>query len=163
MKNTHSDIEENISQVDETSVNMAIIEGNNEEMTAEIEKIIRDKKKMKLNHSEERLQQLKEKDERNSTSESNELDETDLFFNSVVKIIKKLPRYEQVQLRMRISILVGNAELKHILDDSRQNTDSSSRSNSTMSFIHTKTAPSPASSVELKRTRRDNIDTEYWS
>lgn len=88
--------------------------------------IMRDKKEIKLTHSEERLQLLKQIAARNSTPAQNEFDETDLFFNSMEKIVKKLPRYEQVQLRMQISSLVGNAELKSILGDSRQ-TDSSTR------------------------------------
>jgi hypothetical protein len=36
-----------------------------------------------------------------------------IFFMSMAKIVKKLPRYEQAQLRMEISMLVGNAELQH--------------------------------------------------
>lgn len=107
--------------------------------------IMRDKKTIKLTHSEERLQLLKQIAERNLTPAQNELDETDLFFNSMEKIVKKLPRYQQVQLRMQISLLVGNAELKSILGDSSQ-TDSSSRPNSTISFIHSETVPSPATS-----------------
>lgn len=46
---------------------------------------------------------------------------------------------------MQISSLVGNAELKSILGHSRQ-TDSSSRPSSTLSFIHSETVPSPATS-----------------
>lgn len=46
---------------------------------------------------------------------------------------------------MQISSLVGNAELKSILGDSSQ-TDSSSRPNSTISFIHSETVTSPATS-----------------
>jgi len=103
---------------------------------------MKDKKKIKSTHSEERLQLLKQIAERNSIPAQNELDETDLFFNSMAKIVKKLPRYEQVQLRMQISSLVGNAELKSILSDSRQ-TGSSTRPSLTMS---SETVPSPATS-----------------
>jgi len=46
---------------------------------------------------------------------------------------------------MQISSLVGNAELKSILGDSRQ-TDSSTGPSSTISFIHPETVPSPATS-----------------
>lgn len=44
----------------------------------------------------------------------NEEDETDLFFTSMAKIVKKLPPYERIQLRMKIGTLVGNAELKYL-------------------------------------------------
>ncbi|CAF4956656.1 unnamed protein product [Pieris macdunnoughi] len=118
---------------------------SDKKLDAKKDNIMRDKKKIKLTHSEERLQILKQITKRNSTPAQNELDETDLFFNSIAKIVKKLPRYEQVQLRMQISSLVGNAELESILNDSRQ-TDSSTSPSSTMSFIHLETVPSPATS-----------------
>lgn len=148
MENSHADLEEIITQVDETEEKMTIINSNedsNKKIDGKKDNIMRDKKKIKLTHSEERLQLLKQIAERNSTPAQNELDETDLFFNSIAKIVKKLPRYEQVQLRMQISSLVGNAELKSILGDSRQ-IDSSTRPSSTMSFIHSDTVPSPATS-----------------
>lgn len=84
MVNTHDDLEEN-------TIN------NNEDINKKIDgrkdNIMRDKKKIKLTHSEERLQLLKQIAERNLTPAQNELDETDLFFNPMAKIIKKLPRY----------------------------------------------------------------------
>ncbi|XP_063832100.1 uncharacterized protein LOC135081298 [Ostrinia nubilalis] len=49
---------------------------------------------------------------------SNEPDENDLFFSSMAKIVKKLSRYEQAQLRMQIGTLVGNAELRCIENES---------------------------------------------
>ncbi|XP_053621174.1 uncharacterized protein LOC128681372 [Plodia interpunctella] len=42
----------------------------------------------------------------------NEMDETDLYFYSMSRIIKKLPKHEQVHLRMQIGALVGEAELR---------------------------------------------------
>lgn len=146
MENSHAELEENIPQIDEREENMTINsnEDNNKKMDGKKDNIMRDKKKIKLTHSEERLQLLKQIAERNSTP-ANELDEIDLFFNSMAKIVKKLPRYEQVQLRMQISSLVGNAELKSILGDSRQ-TNSSTGPSSTISFIHPETVPSPATS-----------------
>lgn len=147
MENSHADLEENITQIDEREENMTIInsnEDNNKKMDGKKDNIMRDKKKIKLTHSEEQLQLLKQIAERNSTP-ANELDEIDLFFNSMAKIVKKLPRYEQVQLRMQISSLVGNVELKSILGDLRQ-TDSSTGPSSTISFIHPETVPSPATS-----------------
>ncbi|XP_025417215.1 uncharacterized protein LOC112688298 [Sipha flava] len=137
MENSHADLEENITQIDERG---DINEDNDKKMDGKKD-FMRDKKKIKLTHSEERLQLLKQIAERNSTP-ANELDEIDLFFKYMAKIVKKLPRYEQVQLRMQISSLVGNAELKSILGDSRQ-TDSSTGPSSTMSFIHSETVPSP--------------------
>nr|XP_034836204.1 uncharacterized protein LOC117992588 [Maniola hyperantus] len=52
-----------------------------------------------------------------------ELDENDLFFSSMAKIVKKLPRYEQVHLRMQIGSIVGNAELSHISKESPQSSE----------------------------------------
>ncbi|XP_073952108.1 uncharacterized protein [Choristoneura fumiferana] len=51
------------------------------------------------------------------------LDETDLFFSSMAKIVKKLSRYEQAKLRMQIGSLVGNAELRHISNNSPQTSE----------------------------------------
>ncbi|KAL4152656.1 hypothetical protein QTP88_000489 [Uroleucon formosanum] len=150
VENSHADLEENITHIDETEENMTIIninsnEDNSKKMDSKKDNIMRDKKKIKLTHSEERLHLLKQIAERNSTPVQNELDETDLFFNSMAKIVKKLPRYEQLQLRMQISSLVRNTELKSILGDSRQ-ADLSTRPSSTMSFIHSETVPSPSTS-----------------
>ncbi|CAH2102445.1 unnamed protein product [Euphydryas editha] len=50
----------------------------------------------------------------NWNSTQNGLDENDLFFGSMAEIVKKLPPYEQVQLRMQIGLLVNNAELRNI-------------------------------------------------
>lgn len=74
------------------------------------------KSKMKRKNKE-RLNLLKQIVNR-KPSPQNELDETDLFFSSMAKIVKKLPRYEQAQLRMQIGSLVGNAELRYISIDS---------------------------------------------
>lgn len=51
----------------------------------------------------------------------NESDETDLFFQSMAKIVKKLPRYEQAHLRLQIGSLIGNAELSYISSNLAQN------------------------------------------
>jgi hypothetical protein len=59
------------------------------------------------------LQLLKQIAQRHVTSTQDQFDETDHFFMSMAKIVKTLPRYEQAQLRMEISMLVGNAELQH--------------------------------------------------
>lgn len=77
------------------------------------------KKKKKLSHSEERLQLLRDIAQRGKTTPT-QLDETDLFFSSMAQIVKKLPRHEQIQLRMQIGSLVGNAELRSISNDSNQ-------------------------------------------
>lgn len=71
-----------------------IKEDNNKKMDDKKDNIMRDKKKIKLTHSEERLQLLKQIAERNSTPAQNELDETVLFFNSMATILMKLSRYE---------------------------------------------------------------------
>lgn len=94
------------------------------------------------------MQLLKEIVQRKATPSQNELDETDLFFNSMAKIVKKLPRYEQVHLRMQISSLVGNAELRNISNESRQTNDSS-RPSSSSSTIFPETMVSPATNETL--------------
>lgn len=51
MENSHADLEENITQIDETEENMAIInsnEDNNKKMDGKKDNIMRDKKKIKL-------------------------------------------------------------------------------------------------------------------
>ncbi|XP_047023041.1 uncharacterized protein LOC124632303 [Helicoverpa zea] len=72
-----------------------------------------DKKRKHIHtHSQERLNLLKKIVDRNYTQSG--LDENDLFFGSMAKIVKRLPPYEQVQLRLQIGSLVGNAELRQI-------------------------------------------------
>ncbi|CAH1106828.1 unnamed protein product [Psylliodes chrysocephalus] len=58
--------------------------------------------------SEERLKLLKKIAEKHNNEEQ---DETDLFFVSMAKIVKKLPEREQVYLRLQIGTMVGNAQL----------------------------------------------------
>ncbi|CAG9772204.1 unnamed protein product [Ceutorhynchus assimilis] len=45
---------------------------------------------------------------------SEEQDETDLFFASMAKSVKKLPEKERVYVRLEIGSIVGNAELRHL-------------------------------------------------
>jgi len=160
MENTQADIEENITQINETEESMTII-NSNEDNNKKIDgrKDMKNKKKIKLTHSEERLQLLKQIVERNITPTQNELDETDLIFNSMAKIVKKLPRYEQVQLRMQL--IIGNAELKRISSDLKQ-TDSSS--SSITSIIHPETVPCNKWNIKLQRTNKWQVITnsEHW-
>lgn len=79
--------------------------------------IKRDKKRKNISHDQECLSLLKQIAQRKPFTQ-NKSDETDLFFSSMAKIVKRLPRYEQAQLRMQIGSLVGNAELRHISKDS---------------------------------------------
>lgn len=74
-------------------------------------------KRKNNSHAQERLNLLKQIVNKKPSPQI-ELDETDLFFSSMAKIVKKLPRYEQAQIRMQIGALVGNAELRHISVDS---------------------------------------------
>ncbi|GFU22941.1 uncharacterized protein TNCV_3946261 [Trichonephila clavipes] len=75
------------------------------------------KKKKKLTHSEERFKLLKQIAERNIAPQ-NEQDEADLFFfGSMAKIYKRFPRKEQAELRIQITNLISNAELKMIKSD----------------------------------------------
>lgn len=92
----------------------------------DINKMLKENGNMKSNlkrknnsHAQERLNLLKQIANRKPSPQI-ELDETDLIFSSMAKIFKKLPRYEQVQLRMQIGSLIGNAELRHISIDSPQ-------------------------------------------
>ncbi|GFU51350.1 uncharacterized protein TNCV_1064231 [Trichonephila clavipes] len=73
-------------------------------------------KKKKLTHSEERFKLLKQIAER-KVAPQNEQDETDLFFGSMAKIYKRFPRKEQAELRIQITNLISNAELKMIKSD----------------------------------------------
>lgn len=62
------------------------------------------KRKCKFNQCKQQL--LKQ------ARSSSDDDENDLFFKSMAKIVKKLPQYDQAQLRVRIGSLVGNAEIQ---------------------------------------------------
>ncbi|XP_063386298.1 uncharacterized protein LOC134672333 [Cydia fagiglandana] len=53
----------------------------------------------------------------NKDTNLDSFDETDHFFASMAKIAKKLPRRDQVMLRMQIATMVGNAELKQMEND----------------------------------------------
>ena len=77
----------------------------------------KEKKRRKTSYSEERLHLLKQIAKRNSVSFQENLDETDHFFLSMAKIVKKLDRVDQVTLRMEIATLIGNAELKNISNE----------------------------------------------
>ncbi|GFS83793.1 uncharacterized protein NPIL_693431 [Nephila pilipes] len=107
------DIEENTSQYEEI---YGMTELNFDEEDRTNEDCMRNKKR-KCIHSEERLQEVKEIVQQKAPQ--NELDEVDLYFNCMAKIVKKLPLYEQVQLRMQISTLIGNAELRTLSNESR--------------------------------------------
>ncbi|XP_030031640.1 uncharacterized protein LOC115448369 [Manduca sexta] len=113
MENTHNTSEGTQSNTQEVKYFICDNNNNKKEMNT------KSHKKRKNNaHAEERLNLVRQIVNRNSTP--TELDETELFFSSIAKIVKKLPRYEQVQLRMQIGSLVGNAELRHISNDSPQ-------------------------------------------
>lgn len=94
------------------------------------------------------MQLLKEIVLRKATPSQNELDEIDLFFNSMSKIVKKLPWYEQVHLRMQILSSVSNAELRNISNETRQTNDSS-RLTSSSSTIFPEAMVSPATNETL--------------
>ncbi|XP_045779087.1 uncharacterized protein LOC123876772 [Maniola jurtina] len=73
------------------------------------------KKRKYTFNAQERLNFYKRIAQRKPTLD--ELDENDLFFSSMAKIVKKLPRSEQAYLRMQIGSIVGNAELRHISNE----------------------------------------------
>jgi hypothetical protein len=66
-----------------------------------------------MKSSDERLQLLRKISKRQPIPAVAEKDENDIFFGSMAKIVKTLPPYDQVHLRMQISLLVGNPELKY--------------------------------------------------
>jgi hypothetical protein len=73
---------------------------------------LRSAKKRKLSSTAEaRLQLLQVQDiARRSQHVPEPQDETDLYFASMAKLVKKLPLQEQVRLRLEIGNLIGNAE-----------------------------------------------------
>ncbi|CAG4961078.1 unnamed protein product [Colias eurytheme] len=107
---------------------------NNEETQSDTQEIENEKdkakndKKQKHNaHSQERLNLFKQIAYRNSTQSG--LDENNLFFGLMAKIVKKLPPYEQVQLRLQLWSLVDNAELRQISNNSPEGRALSPRPN----------------------------------
>ncbi|GFU25098.1 uncharacterized protein NPIL_393881 [Nephila pilipes] len=92
-------------------------ERNNNKEDRKNDDYIRNKKRRKLAHCEERLKEIPQ---RKPTPPQDELDEVDLYFNSMAKIVKRLPPYERAQLRMQISTLIGNAELRTLSNESRR-------------------------------------------
>ncbi|XP_041972447.1 uncharacterized protein LOC121728349 [Aricia agestis] len=74
----------------------------------------------KSDRQDDRAINNRRKHDAHSQSTQDEIDENDLFFGSMAKIVKKLPPYEQVQLRLQIGSLVGNAQLRQISNDSHQ-------------------------------------------
>ena len=118
----------------------------------------RPNKRKRSSQSEERLQLLKQIAQRNETSIRNQLDETDHFFMSMAKIVKKLPRYEQAQLRMKISTLVGNAELQYL---SREYIDQTSRATSSChsDVLEDMLSPASTASPTLSNDQRQLTET----
>jgi hypothetical protein len=93
------------------------------------------KKRKKMSHPEGRLELLKSVAQRESAPIHEELDETDLFFSSMARIVKKLPRIEQAQLRMQISSLISNAEIKSLSKEPPNQDDEYCDSDASLSDI----------------------------
>jgi hypothetical protein len=72
---------------------------------------LRSAKKRKLSSTAEARLQLLQDIARRSQRVPEPQDETDLYFASMAKLVKKLPLQEQVRLRLEIGNLIGNAEL----------------------------------------------------
>jgi hypothetical protein len=72
---------------------------------------LRSTKKRKLSSTAEARLQLLQDTARRSQRVPEPQDDTDLYFASTAKIVKKLPLQEQVRLRLEIGNLIGNAEL----------------------------------------------------
>lgn len=129
-------IMENTHNSEETQSNTQEIENKN------YNKAKSDKKRKHNAHSQERLNLLEQIANRNSNQSG--LDEIDLFFASMAKIVKKLPPYEQVQLRLQIGSLFGNAELRQISNNSPQDSALSPRPSTTTDY-YANFVPSPTS------------------
>ncbi|GBP51857.1 hypothetical protein EVAR_88562_1 [Eumeta japonica] len=103
-------------------------------------------KKWKHNaHGQECLNLLTQIANRNYTQSG--LDENDFFFGLMTKIEKKLPPYEQVQLRLQIRSLVGNAELRQISNNSPQDSALSPRPSTSNNKYYANLVPSPMSTT----------------
>lgn len=75
------------------------------------------KKRKNTSFANERLLLLKQIAERQNTpqtSNKEEHDETDDFFASMAKIVKKMPSIERAHLRMEVGQLIGKAELRYL-------------------------------------------------
>lgn len=146
MENSHD-----ISEVMQTSEDGTIImenthnseetQSNTQEIENKDDSKASDKKRKHNAHSQERLNLLKQIANRNATQSG--LDENDLFFGSMAKIVKKLPPYEQIQLKLQIGTLVGNAELRQISNNSPQDSDLSPRPSTSNSDYYANFVPSP--------------------
>lgn len=104
---------------------------------------------------------LKQIANRNPTQ--NVLDEHDLFFGSMAKIVKQLPTYDQVQLRLQIGSLVGNAQLRNLSKNPPEGTAQSPRSSTSYSDYAEPVLPSPTPLFTLdahSRTRLVRIDEQ---
>ncbi|KAF5270515.1 hypothetical protein FQA39_LY08393 [Lamprigera yunnana] len=89
------------------------------------------KKWKALSKSNERLKLLQQiVDQQRQTLPE---DETDLFFASMAKIVKKLPECERVRLRMEINVLIGNTELKCLTQKTDTCSTSAARTTSSSS------------------------------
>lgn len=86
------------------------------------------KRKVKLNHADERLNLLKELVQHKVTGNNEDL-AVDLFYQSIAKTVKGLPLKEQMLLQIEVSKLVGNAVLR-TLDP----TSSPANSSATISY-----------------------------
>ncbi|KAK9738865.1 hypothetical protein QE152_g9458 [Popillia japonica] len=69
------------------------------------------KKRKSSSTSEAHRLQLLQDIARRSHHVSEPQDQTDLFFASIAKIVKKLPPQEQIRLRLEVGTLIWNAEL----------------------------------------------------
>ncbi|GFT55777.1 uncharacterized protein NPIL_594031 [Nephila pilipes] len=97
-------------------------EGNHNKKDGANDSCARNEKRRKLSHSEERLQSQNERVQWKAAPHQNEMDEVDLYFKAMAKVVKRLPLYEQAQLRMQISTLIGNAELRALSGETGQYT-----------------------------------------
>lgn len=78
------------------------------------DKLPQAKKRKLSSNSEQRLNLLKQIAEKPPRPLSEEKDETELFFEAMAKIVKKLPHSDRIHLRLQIGTLIGNAELKNL-------------------------------------------------
>ncbi|KAL1509994.1 hypothetical protein ABEB36_004654 [Hypothenemus hampei] len=116
--NAENVIEKRESSISNKSAASPLSDATNEVVHSERAVIPRSKKK--LTPAEEMVQimknnaELRAKCARPTSENGNNLDETDMFYLSMSKTVKRLPQIEQAKIRMKLCQLIYEAEIKEI-------------------------------------------------
>lgn len=108
-------------------------------------------------NSEERLKLLRDIAEKKQKPDK-ELDENDLFFNSMSKIIKKLPQKKQAILRLQIANIVGEAEIEFLSGTADFRPTSSESFATSCDYQYSLGAPSPSTEVIISDDHCDSFN-----